>query len=477
MNTTSKSWLILGVASFMAVLFVATNIDQPAQADDSYISYRYARNLAQGHGLVFNPGERVEGVSNFLWTLMIAGGIRLGFDAPLFTHWLALFFSGLFLLVSFGFAYRTHPSGYSLLVPFILLCSISFATWSLSGMETPLYAFLAVAAFWAAYEGKLIAAALLAGLCFWSRPDGALVGLVILGVSFIDKAEQKDRAEWFKALAVWGFCITFLTGFRLIYYGALVPNTFQAKVGGIPFIRGVNYLRAFYLGGAAIFLPLALFKINDRKLWPLCLFVIGHTLYVLAIGGDVFPHSRFFLAVLPLVIIMAVAASYDFKPSVRRLSMALAVVLWLLVSHHIPFVKEGALDAVMKHRAQTEKRAQRYASEVSVYGDPVACVGIGHFGYYSNSRILDMVGLVSPEVAKRKGTEGLLVPGHQASNPDWILSQNPSVIFIDENYVALPCQIEMLRHPQFRENYISRGAYFLRKDLAEPSRSLSSLVE
>ena len=465
----------------MAVIFVVTNIDQPAQADDSYISYRYARNLAQGHGLVFNPGEKVEGITSFLWTLMIAGGIHLGFDAPLFTHWLALLFSALFLFVGFAFAYRTHPTGhptpYALLVPFILLCSVSFATWSLSGMETPLYAFLALAAFWAAYEGKLIAAALLAGLCFWSRPDGGLVGFVILGVSFFGRAEQKDRAEWFKALAIWVFFIISLTCFRYIYYGALVPNTFQAKVGGIPFFRGVNYLRAFYLGGTAIFLPLALFKINDKKFQSVWLFIIGHTLYVLAIGGDVFRHSRFFLAVLPLIVILAVAASYEFKPSVRRLSMALAIALWLIVSQHIPFVKEAALDAVIKHRAQTQQRAQRHASEVSIYGDPVACIGIGHFGYYSDSRILDMVGLVSPEVAREKGTEGFLVPGHQASNPDWILSQNPTVVFVDENYVFLPCQIEMLRHPHFRDNYISLGQYFVRKDLVEPSRSLSSVVD
>ena len=40
--------------------------------DDAFISFRYARNLLEGHGLVFNPGEYVEGYSNFLWTLELA---------------------------------------------------------------------------------------------------------------------------------------------------------------------------------------------------------------------------------------------------------------------------------------------------------------------------------------------------------------------------------------------------------------------
>ena len=40
--------------------------------DDAFISFRYARNLLEGHGLVFNPGEYVEGYTNFLWVLELA---------------------------------------------------------------------------------------------------------------------------------------------------------------------------------------------------------------------------------------------------------------------------------------------------------------------------------------------------------------------------------------------------------------------
>ena len=49
--------------------------------DDAYISFRYAENLTRVLGLVFNAGERVEGYSNFLWTLWSALGLRLGFEA------------------------------------------------------------------------------------------------------------------------------------------------------------------------------------------------------------------------------------------------------------------------------------------------------------------------------------------------------------------------------------------------------------
>ena len=46
--------------------------------DDAWISFRYARNFVEGLGLVFNPGERVEGYTNFSWTLLAALGIHLG---------------------------------------------------------------------------------------------------------------------------------------------------------------------------------------------------------------------------------------------------------------------------------------------------------------------------------------------------------------------------------------------------------------
>src|SRR6266850_3566739 len=52
------------------------------QVDDAYIVYRYARNLARGDGFVFNPGERVEGVTCFLWTVVLAPFSAAGLPLP-----------------------------------------------------------------------------------------------------------------------------------------------------------------------------------------------------------------------------------------------------------------------------------------------------------------------------------------------------------------------------------------------------------
>ena len=58
--------------------------------DDAYISFIYARNWVEGHGLVFNPGEHVEGYTNFLWTVLMAIPIRIGLDPVIFGYFVSM---------------------------------------------------------------------------------------------------------------------------------------------------------------------------------------------------------------------------------------------------------------------------------------------------------------------------------------------------------------------------------------------------
>src|SRR5512143_3483048 len=77
----SQWWLaaLIGLAVFALTLAYFSS----TRSDDAYISFRYARNFADGHGLVFNPGQPpVEGYSNFLWVVLLAGAARLGFEIP-----------------------------------------------------------------------------------------------------------------------------------------------------------------------------------------------------------------------------------------------------------------------------------------------------------------------------------------------------------------------------------------------------------
>src|SRR5512143_2619799 len=76
--------------------------------DDAYISFRYAQNAILGHGLVFNPGERVEGFTNFLWTAMMVPLEGAGGDVGRASVVLGAMFALAILWIVFRFARTVH---------------------------------------------------------------------------------------------------------------------------------------------------------------------------------------------------------------------------------------------------------------------------------------------------------------------------------------------------------------------------------
>lgn len=99
--------------------------------DEAFIIFRYARNLTHGLGLVFSPGERVEGTTSLLWTFWIAAGLRAGFDPARFATASGAVLGALTLAY---LSWRLHW-----LVVLVLACSGPFAYWCVAGMETPLF--------------------------------------------------------------------------------------------------------------------------------------------------------------------------------------------------------------------------------------------------------------------------------------------------------------------------------------------------
>src|SRR5262249_11085909 len=123
------------------------------QVDDVFIVYRYARNLAAGHGFVFNVGERVEGVTCFLWTLLLAFVYALRLPLPV----AAPVLSALAGLCTPALLARAHARGEGrsaiavrdLLAPALLATTPGFAYWSIGALETVPFALLLT---WAARE-------------------------------------------------------------------------------------------------------------------------------------------------------------------------------------------------------------------------------------------------------------------------------------------------------------------------------------
>ncbi len=308
------------------------------QLDDAYISYRYARNLVEGLGLVYNAGERVEGFTNLAWTLLVAAGLALGQDAPAVGHALGLASAAGLLVATAIYAATGLPRERALpasAAAWLVLVSPAFAGWATLGMETPLFALLTTAALAAHARGRIGAAALTACLATLTRPEGVLVAAVVLG-SHVLGAWHRERVRslaWPLGYAGLLGCLTLL---RLAYYGAPLPNTFYAKVGGLPWSAGLYYTQSFLVEGAwLLLLPAWLGVQRVPALRPGAAFVALVSLYAIGVGGDAFAHSRFYLPALPVLAALgargaAAAAARDARVGALAWASLAAAVPWCL---------------------------------------------------------------------------------------------------------------------------------------------------
>ena len=309
-----RLWRHVGIAAGL-ILCVAIFVYQIRTywflTDDAFIAFRYARNLRNGYGLVFNPGfERVEGYTCFLWVLLLAGvQWATGWLPQQAANWI-LAASGVALWVlTVGCCWRrarARGRPWLVLVPALWLSlNRSVAVWCTSGLETKLFELLVVGAVLLGIDqverrraGWSLCALLLA-LAALTRPEG----ISIAGCFFATRL----ACEWWdgrfnlravvRAVGLFGVVIGAHFVWRVFYYGDLLPNTYYAKFNGESWWEmGGPYLRAFLLEyGAAVWLPFVLVGaiggVRERRgtaAWFSATLIVPHALYVGYVGGDHF---------------------------------------------------------------------------------------------------------------------------------------------------------------------------------------------
>ncbi|MGB3093337.1 MAG: hypothetical protein WBC42_09030, partial [Candidatus Zixiibacteriota bacterium] len=130
--------ILLAIVSLFVIHCLSLNFTQ----DDAFISYRYADNLLQGNGLVFNSGERVEGYTNFLWIIILSIFTKLGLDMIAVSKILGVASGCATLILLYQLSRLFFPKRewlLPLLPPLLLTASSAFAYWSISGLETSLF--------------------------------------------------------------------------------------------------------------------------------------------------------------------------------------------------------------------------------------------------------------------------------------------------------------------------------------------------
>ena len=148
--------------------------------DDSFISYRYARNIAQGLGFVYNAGQPILSVTNPLYTLLLAGGYFITHDLPALGHWLGTVAIGVggWLIARLGRANSAEGNGTTRLASALFYVCFPLI-WLALGLETPLQLMLGLLAIWLYLRRQMAWAGLAVGLASLARPDMVILAGVL----------------------------------------------------------------------------------------------------------------------------------------------------------------------------------------------------------------------------------------------------------------------------------------------------------
>lgn len=436
--------LILGVPMLLTFLAALDFIK-----DDAYISFRYAHNVIAGHGLVFNPGEYVEGITNFLWTVLMIPFEAMGWDLFIVSEWIGLGLTAAMLLLLTRLTLTFTPSLGALPTRWMAILwaglwlgtSSSLGLWSHSGMEQALAMFLPLIAahlLWSnpEVEGstdsgrhrpthkRALASGLLMGLGCATRPELHLVGFLIGLPLVIDVVRDSLREKrlvvprhtvmWFVGL----FAITLpLHGFRLAYYGSLAPNTYYVKTGDSVqvWLEGLNALREMFgFNATGVLLLLAPFAFirKDRlipKLVSLAI-VLSFMVFIAKVGRDEMHWHRLYLPALPFLVLLASVGLINlvaaFSAVLRSGAMAAWSLGWVVVlvaasTNFIFTYREmngfnGRADLSGNYHPDMGKYITRHDRT----GALVAFQDMGSTPYYApDIDFLDFIGLVDATVA------------------------------------------------------------------------------
>ena len=427
----------LSLAAALAVVVAyAWNVSAYAfVGDDAFISFRYARNLVDGHGLVWNPGERVEGYTNFSWVILMAAGLWLGIPPEVLAPAIGIASGAGLLAILAWFSASRFGWGHPLtwLPPLILALSRSFTAWSTGGLETQLFSFLTLAAV-VVYlrerqgDGRLpIASSVLLAAATLTRPEGGLFTLVV-GSSFA--ADVLHRRRDLRALVIWALPWMVIVGghflWRRAYYGFWLPNTFHAKVNGLWLEQSAKYFSLFAEDYLILwFAPLLVLAVVVRRDFVGFLFsglLFAFLAYVAAIGGDRF-EFRFLVVVLPYgywllcrgihVVATAPAPRAWQRAGASAVSVVLAAAL--VLTTHLGSIRPEAdrtrygvesVQGTAKHgeRRVREGKAIRQLIDDGVLPDDLlySTAGAGAVPYYTGWPTVDFAGLNDVRISRQR---------------------------------------------------------------------------
>lgn len=487
--------------------------------EDCYITYRYARNLAEGHGIVFNTtdetaDDRVEGYSNPTLILLLALIHRLGGDIPSASRWIATIAAAMtvWLLGRFGSAWsdERRPCAGDLIAPALYALHPLVHYQAGRALETTLYAMLiTLAALWWV-RGWTVATSVVLALVAASRPEGftfiapflavwaALMIFPVLRASDLEPTPPSSGVGLgglVKLVLPWALLVAGLFLWRRSYYGQWMPNAVHLKAGpsnpsALPEVRDFIIAWSFL----PLLIPFAYSGLTSapprlrRGLIIVALLMLHQLAFILAVGRVPAEPNRHFIPIVPFACLCiartAVIASRAFPGRLIR-AFGLAALLGLnlfTVNNgdgsrtrlHVrlrEFLRNygGGWNSLVAQwrfhwewfhhpEIRIDSEAGRWVDAHLPPGALIAADQMGQFAYHCRQPMLDMFGLMDEHIARA----GLDVGYILAHSPDF-------VVFMYQLYPPVgytPYQQPLRDDARFQASY--RPRWRLRQNLPTP---------
>jgi hypothetical protein len=459
MRRDPEVFAILTLALMLRILWIS--ITGYAE-EDAFITFRFARNIAQGLGFTFNPGERVYGTTTPLFTLIMTPLIAI-FENPLPSAWVVDLLAALGTLHFTASALeRSNLSRAQRFFPLFLL-AITPKLWYLDtlSMETPFVLFFMALSWAANKEERWHLAGIALGLLLWVRVDTVL-WLLVLGLAIF-------LQDWRTGFLVAGMAtLTYLPWliFAWVYFGSPIPLTITAKYWAY-YVHGSGYRINFIEPPLSMFLAriqplidvlrrstpltihapfhaksdsLAFFSValtgwsfiralQRRQLLWIATFTILEIARLSIFRITIF--NRYFVALLwPICILLGylLGTFWDHlsaKRIRRALRYAIPVLLFALVLKEAPRAIQNFRDLQRYRHEGALKPLGLWIREHTPAGATIQLESLGYIGYYSERVMIDEVGLVTPAVINLKKQD--------------ILAQTQIIYILDPDMVIFHC--------------------------------------
>ncbi len=263
-RSSANTFLVIGLALFCLAYYLGSLVSQRNLIfDDAFITYRYARNLANGYGITWNPNEApVEGYTNFLLVVFLAPFIKFGADPLLVTRLISLLSAAGMCFLLYQVARKswgaTNHSAWLIAITFLLITNTDFLI--ALGLETVIYT---AVLFWSFHLGARHlqthdpSSAYLFGLAafaaFLLRPEAVFIVaafLVMTGIANWQKGFNLKALLWTGFPVGISFFLPTLIYliWKYLYFGTILPNPFYLKASTSQLYSplGVNSLGEFF---------------------------------------------------------------------------------------------------------------------------------------------------------------------------------------------------------------------------------------